>query len=915
MSILRSGALAAVLLAVSTGALAQSTGRVAGRVIDAINAQPLPGVTVELVGSSTVVYTDLYGRYEIVVPAGPQQLHVVLAGFAERTLDVVVTQAATLQLDVTLPLERFAEEITVVADTIGAEAASREAQLVERQRASVILDNLGGQEMAANADSNAAAALTRVTGLSVVDNQFVFVRGLGERYSNTTLNGSALPSTQPERKVASLDMFPAGLLEKVSIVKSYSPDKPGEFAGGLVELIPTGLPLTPMMNFSYSFGGNSQSWGKDVLDHNGGDNDWLGLPNSNRDLPSTVPNRRVIRGGIYTPELGATQPELEAIGESFVNEWSPQQDSGNAAQGFSFSFGHRWGGLGVSAGVTQSYDQLTRTEDQIYYRTSDEGLTEFSNYDYETSSATGSLSFLANIGYAPTASHQFDIQIFSTDRGDRETRTFEGFNSDVGRNLRNARLRWTEENLRSFQVSGDHFFNGGNNTLVTWQAAYGRSNLDEPDLRETLYEEVGDEFRLADESQSGFRQFNDLDENIYDIAVDLSKPFVGINSLPSLFKIGTAYNKRSRDFASRRFRFVPINIIGFDLSQAPEQIYSPANIGPIFEFREETRPTDFYSAEQTVGAFYAMLDVAMTARTRLIAGARVERFQQTVDTFDLLFNAEIDEPGDIIRGEIDKTDVLPSINFVQDLGGGHNLRLSFSQTVNRPEFRELAPFEFTDIVGGRAIQGNPDLERSLIQNVDARWEWFPGGRDIVAASVFYKHFDSPIERFIEPTAQLRTSYTNAESARNFGIELEARRQVHEFVAVGFNYTFVDSSITLAASQTNVLTSLERSLAGTSDNVFNAMVEVANERASMRFLVNYFGDRIADVGALGLPDIFEDGRATLDLVFSTRFQNRLNIRVLFENLNNAEIRFSQGGLDQRRFTIGRRFAVQLGLISF
>ena len=262
----------------------------------------------------------------------------------------------------------------------------------------------------------------------------------------------------------------------------------------------------------------------------------------------------------------------------------------------------------------------------------------------------------------------------------------------------------------------------------------------------------------------------------------------------------------------------------------------------------------------------------------------------------------------------DEPYVVP-INYVYDLGGNQNLRLGFSQTVNRPDFRELSPFEYTDIVGGRATVGNPELQRSLIQNYDVRWEWFPGAAQVVAASLFFKNFDQPIERFVEPTAQLRTSYQNADSARNVGFELEARRRVVEHLTLAGNYTFVDSSITLSPSQTNVLTTLERPLAGTSRNIFNGSIEFDYPAFSARLLVNYVDDRIADVGSLGLPDIYEQGRLTTDLVATIRVGRHLNLRLAGENLSNERVEFLQGGRDQRTYRMGRVFAVSIGYAGF
>jgi outer membrane receptor protein involved in Fe transport len=234
--------------------------------------------------------------------------------------------------------------------------------------------------------------------------------------------------------------------------------------------------------------------------------------------------------------------------------------------------------------------------------------------------------------------------------------------------------------------------------------------------------------------------------------------------------------------------------------------------------------------------------------------------------------------------------------------------------VNRPEFRELAPFEFTDVVGGRAVVGNPSLKRALIQNVDVRWEMFPGADEVVAASVFFKHFSDPIERIVEPTAQLRTSFTNADSARNFGLELEARKRLVDAFLVGANYTYVNSRITLTPAAAQVQTSLERPLAGQSTNLFNALFEVRGGPVVARLLYNFFGERISDVGSLGLPDILEDKRGSVDVIVATRLR-RVNVRFSAENLTDEEFDYTQGGLIQRSYNLGRTFGINFGFSTF
>ena len=291
-----------------------------------------------------------------------------------------------------------------------------------------------------------------------------------------------------------------------------------------------------------------------------------------------------------------------------------------------------------------------------------------------------------------------------------------------------------------------------------------------------------------------------------------------------------------------------------------------------------------------------------------MTGARVEQFRQDVETLDPFAGTIDQQTGDVRRATLDETDLFPAVNFVYAVRPEQNIRLGYSQTVNRPEFREVSPFEFTDVVGGRAIVGNPDLNQSLIQNLDLRWEWFPGAEEVLAASFFYKRFDDPIERTVEPTAQLRTSFTNAETADNAGLELEARSLIGPHLLVGANYTYVDSEVTLSPAARQVQTSLVRPLAGTSANLFNALFEVRGMGYSGRLLFNYFDDRISDVGSLGLPDIVEKGRHSLDFVLSKRFE-RASVRMAFTNLTDQPFEFTQGGdgPTQRIFHLGRSFS--------
>jgi hypothetical protein len=920
------------MCAIAVPALAQAqqpapstqTVRVIGVVRDQTNSISLPGVPVEVVGTDQVVYTDVDGRYTLNLPPGTHTIKVALEGYQERSLTVTTGTERTITADVGMTMNRFAETVTVVGELVDLQTSSAEAQLIERKQAAVITDNLGSQDMRSNGDSDAASAMQRVTGLSLVDNQYVFVRGLGERYSNTTMAGSVLPTTEPDKKVVPLDLFPSGLIDSVQVSKSYSPDRSAEFAGGLVQIMPMKLPNRPVFDLSYGLSHISTATGKDIPLSPLGSRDAWGFDNGARALPSGIPANKIVRQGIYTPDVGFSSDDITRFGRLFENVWRPTTASGAPGQNWSATFGNRFKNLGVVASVTHSYRETFIAEDRRFYRIGGVGeLEAASDYSMQTGTQRAQLGIVGNLSYEFTPSQRLSIENFYTHSGRDEGRYFEGTNLDNAREFRNNRLQFIEEGLLANAASGEHFFQGLSNSRLDWRFNVARATRDEPDLRETLYERnIGSAptvpFVYADESQSGFRMFNVLDDDTVDGQFNWSI-FNTAGNRPTQYKFGFAFIDRGRDFQSRRFHYIPIttqkadsgNLL-FDQTKQPEEIFVSSNIGTAFRLQEETRPTDAYRGDQTTTSAYGMVDVAMSARTRLIVGSRVERFDQTVTTQDPfgLFAREV-------QANNNNTDFFPSVNLVLGAGNSANLRLSFSQTVNRPEFRELAEFEFTDVVGNRAIIGNSKLKRALIQNLDARWEKFTGGRNVLAASVFFKHFNDPIERVVIAAANPIGTFQNSDKARNFGVELEAGQQIGPNFFANVNYTFVDSKITLAPEQLGVQTSVERPLAGQSKNLLNLSGEFAARGFTARVLFNYFGDRISDVGANEAPDIIETGRGTIDVVIGQRVRG-VGLRLTMENLNNPDYLFTQTLTTtetQRLFKMGRTIGVSVTFNAF
>jgi TonB-dependent receptor len=900
--------------------------RIVGTVRDETNAIPLPGTPVEVMGTTQVVYTDVDGRYVLNVPAGTHQIKVALDGYQEKLVQIEAGTERTVTLDIGIVMNRFAETVLVTGQAVDAETSSAAAQLVERRNADVITDNMGAQEMRQNGDSDAAAALSRVTGMSVVDNQYVFVRGLGERYSNTTLAGAVIPTTEPDKKVVPLDLFPAGLIDSVQVAKSYSVDKSAEFAGGLVQIVPLKLPNRPVVDLSYGVSFSTTATGKDILVSPLNGRDAWGFDDGARALPSSIPANKIVRRGIFTPDVGYTPEQITAFGRALENVWRPQVADGAPGQNWSISAGNRFGKLGFVASATHSYKEQYVEENRKFFRVASGSgasveLDPTSDYALQYGTQKAQLGVVGNIAYQFTTNHRLGIENFFTHSGRDEGRFFEGDNLDNVLRYQNYRLQFIEEGMISNGVTGEHFFQGLANSRFDWRANFARANRDEPDLREVYYERpatpaavaANAPYVLSDESQSGFRMFNTLEDETVDVSANWAM-LSNAGGRPTQFKFGVSFVDRNRDFQSRRFRFIPVILTKDGLPLVsnllpPEEQYASNNIGTAFRFNEETRPTDAYDGAQTTASGYGMLDISFSVRSRLIAGARVERFDQEVNTFDPfgLFVRTISASNK-------NTDIFPAVNFVQAMAGNSNLRLSYGATVNRPEFRELAEFEFTDVVGSRAVKGNKDLQRALIHNIDGRWEMFTGTRGVLAASVFYKYFDKPIERVVLASATPLATFQNSDNARNTGLELEFAKDLGSHFFVNANYTFVESKITLLPSQTTTQTSLNRPLAGQSKNLFNTTLEATAGGSAVRLLFNYFGDRISDVGANDAPDILEQGRGSLDLVLSQRFRG-LNVRLTLENLTDSEFKFTQGVEDQRTFKLGRVIALSFGYNVF
>ena len=917
---------AAVALAASPVRAQEATnqGTLVGFAYDASTGNPLPQVQVEIAGPATFsAKTDTDGGFMLDVPPGAYTVTYTSANHLPQKVEgVIVAAGEVIDGSVVLSSETAAVQVDVTASII-AEKANAETMLIERKLAETVSDSISGEEISNGTASDAAGALEKVTGVTVVNDQYVYVRGLGERYSATTLNNSMLATTEPERRVVPLDLFPANLIDNIKVLKTYSPDLPGEFSAGLVQIETTEFPTKPTMSVSYSVGFNTQTQGNGrFLDYPGGNRDFWGFGDGSRELPDSIPS------GERVDRFNFNRDELQSLGRSFSNNWeSERRDINRPSQSFNIVAGNTYGKLGIVGAFTFSNKlQSLLDQDRIFYQPNPAVATGDPNggpplaeniFRYDESTMSARMGAIANLSYRFNESHKLSWRNFLSRDTDNETRFYTGFHQDFGNDIENQRLRFVERQILSTQVEGEHLFSGLGNAIFNWQYAYSKADRDEPDLRENLYlfNDVRNVYEYFDDSQSSFRMFNNLDETIHNPQASIMLPFYK-KGVTGSFKFGANASFRERDFNSRRFRLaLRGSSRNFDTTLPPNDLFSQDNIRPDgFEITETTRITDSYLGDRDVFGYFGMVDLNFSQKLRVIAGLRIEDARQDVTTFDQFNPTQGRQPS-----PFDKVSILPAVNVTYFLTPKQNLRFGVSQTVSRPDFRELALFDFLDIVGGRQTVGNPNLVQTDIRNFDVRWEYFPGSNQLIAASFFYKQFDNPIEQVIRATVGLLTSFDNADGADNYGVELEFRRGL-DFIspkarqfALSTNFTFVDSNIDLRSVDSTIITTLERPMQGQSRYVSNAILEWARPewRSTTRFYANYYSRRITDVGSFGLPDVYQESVTTLDLVYELNLmkeQDKWKMRFSAENLNDPKWDWTQGGLIFQRYMRGRTFSI-------
>lgn len=884
--------LIAIIMLMAASLFAQNTGQIAGKVTDANNGETLIGTNVLLAGTALGAAVDVDGNYQIRnIPAGTYSVKFSLVGYASKTVEaVVVTAGQTLKLDVILKDEAIqGEEVVVEATAI----LNSESSLLQQQRkAATIGDAVAAEQIKRAPDATTGDALRRVTGVSIVDNKFVYVRGTSERYNNTLLNGAQLSSTEPDKKAYAFDTLPSNLLENTVISKSFTPDLPGNFSGGLVQINTIEFPEKLTIRFSATGAYNSASTASDFKTYQGSKWDAFGIDDGTRALPSAVNGRKVISSNY-------SKSELQDIGRSFNNTWGLRNQKAAPNSSYMLSLGSSMPLFGRTLGYIGALS-YRNTFDRVSITRNDYNFDGTPQFEYRGDEYRNSVLWggMMNLSYKLGDFHKLSLKNLYNRAADDEVVQLRGNYYDAGNEQNNTGLRFVSRASYSGQLIGEHAFPRLAGLQWDWRASYSLSERDEPDYRRVIYSrniDSPDDPFVANLSYvpnpaSGGRFFAKLHDDNKGWASDFS-----LQVAQTKIKMGGAFNRVDRDFAARVFAFKTTSQTDTRLLySALDTLFAPNHLGGNgFEIDEITNKSDQYDASERLAAGYFMIDVPFQLwqrNLRLIAGARVESNNQKLNSFDLQDRR--------VKVNLENTDILPSVNLTYNLSGAANLRAAFSQTVSRPEFRELAPFAFYDFSTVSVVYGNPNLRRALVKNFDLRFEMFPNAGEILSASIFYKNFTDAIEEVVVPVAELTRSFGNADQARNYGFEVEMRKSL-KFVSrdlsnfsLSGNYSWIQSEVDLQGTAQAVAKN-KRRLQGQSPYMINLGLLYNNAHgSSVSVLYNRFGKRIAQVGSLYDGDVTEMPRDLLDFTVAQTLGERYELKLTAKDVLRQEQEFIQ-----------------------
>ncbi|MCY3771953.1 MAG: TonB-dependent receptor [Gemmatimonadetes bacterium] len=832
----------------------------------------------------------------------------------------------------------------------------------EKRTTSEVSNVLDTEALELLADTSVGDALSRITGLSLVGGKYVYVRGLGERYSSTLLDGARISSPVPFQKTVPLDIVPNSIVRSLLVQKTFSPEYPGDFSGGVVMIRTKATPEENYLSAKVQIGGNSETTGGDGLSYRGGGRDNWGFDDGTRNIPDNI---KLISSEAFE---ATPWPESAGLGASFYNFWHIREKdrlkpnyTGEGEMGYRYDFDNG-ASVGLLAAGKYSNDYNNRDKDYRRYEFTgvDGGSTQTVDYRQFTTRHTINWSGFLNLGIEFNNDHSIQLSQVILRQADDETQRFRGLSSEddvtTGTRVVSYRLQWTENYIRSTRLKGEHYFDAGtfDQLSVNWRAIDGAATRDAPDTRTYTYannfaglEEVVTPNRqaagdLRDVFQAPDRVFSKLRDEIEEFGVDIALPLM-LGAVEMEIKAGWSDYQRVRSSRDRFFRFdltpqappyvalmTPEQLFGIDnwskgWLDARDFSAGAANAAGIFPFAT--------SGEET-SSFYGGMDAQFTPRIRAAVGLRYEETTLFADAF----GGNIGEGTDNAVSQ-DYKDTLPAASLTFEFVNDLQLRLAYSKTVNRPSLLEITGTTIRNPEDSNLYRGNVFLEPARLDNYDARLEWYFGAADSLSVGVFRKEFKNPIEIGKVQAQNDIFTWFNGEEATLEGAEIELRKdlpldewfgwgEAWNHFALNANFSLIDSQVTLfgegesprdvpvtGSRQIARLYENEREISGQSDMLGNLILTYANYNAGIEgsLAYNYTGERIILVGAENAPNIIEEARGQLDFLARYTFylyDTHLELELKVKNILDDKVDWTQGALPYESYDAGITYSLGL-----
>ncbi|MEC4047979.1 outer membrane beta-barrel protein [Flavobacterium sp. SUN046] len=902
---------------------AQNSG-IKGIIVDENNGQPIAGATLTVKGTNKSQVTDSDGNFTIQIKEGVYVLKISSFSYEPKEVtDIIVKKDDVNFISISISSKKNQLEEVVIKST-KAKQESVKALLSIQKNSANVSDGISAETIKRTPDKNTSDVLKRISGASIQDNRFVIIRGLNDRYNYASLNGSPLPSSEPDRKAFSFDIFPSNMIDNIMITKTASPDLPGEFAGGVVQINTKSVPDKNFQSITVGSGYNSITTFKNNRTYVGSSTDWLGFDNGARAMPSNLPTTEVFNTLNYQDKA--------LLAKSFQTDWSINDAKFKPNTSFQYSIGRHFdiknkvfGMLfSITHNVTNNFNQITRNE----FDSGDSNLpsTLTSTYLDKNYSQQVLSGLLGNFSFKFNENHSINFKnVFSVNSTDLVVER-NGQRDLTSTGVVSADVRWfTSNKIYSGQLNGEHYFPKPK-IKILWNGFFSDIKRSIPNLRRNIYYTIDP--NSADPIENtpiasiasnnggpdygGGMFFSENNETVNGGKVDFIKKIIFTDDFLTDIKVGGLSQIRSRNFFSRQLQYNMMTIGGnFDynlLYQTNATIFSASNMGQIapasggnpavngFTLYDFTKYTDSYDAGSKLNAAYVMLDNRYK-KFRFVWGLRLEDYLQTL-------NSRLSD-NDYLNLNRRQQDILPSANLIFSATKTQNIRISYSKTLNRPEFRELAPFGFYDFTNQFFTQGNPDLKICKIQNIDFRYEIYPGKGQLFSVSYFKKYFQDPIELKQELNNKTVT-YRNANSAVNSGVEFEFRTLLSSIfnaenapllddITLFSNIAIIKSKVDLSNFTSSTNNEKERPLQGQSPYVFNGGIQYMNKDNGwvVAANVNRVGNRIAFGGSEVEPSIWEKSRTFLDMQISKSFyNNKLELRFNAQNILAQDLIFYQ-----------------------